>query len=98
MEGSQFKDKIRIEMNKSPLINERVDYYYIEYQRIVKDILDFTSPLYHIDIHTYECLSDYISTDPILSSAESIGVQLYSKSDNILFRKLKQNIENNVSI
>lgn len=91
LEGSQYEDHMRIEMNRFPDFSERVDYYYLEYHMLLKDVIDFLSPKYHIDIHTYECLSSYdIPNKQNFSSPDSIGIQLYSHNQNILFHTIKQ--------
>mmetsp|Transcript_13621 Transcript_13621/g.12088 ORF Transcript_13621/g.12088 Transcript_13621/m.12088 type:complete len:99 (-) Transcript_13621:7-303(-) len=79
-------------MNSSPQINERVEYYYIEYHRMIKELIMFLQPSFHIDIHTYECLSDY-TKNPNLATADTIGIQVYSKNDNILGQAIKQGFE-----
>ena len=59
------------------------------------NIIDFLEPSYHIDIHTYEWLSNYKKgkENQFLSTPESIGIQVYSQNKNILFHKIKQVIE-----
>lgn len=56
---AENKEPIKISFNKRVRVYDRVMLYYLEYHKLVKEIIEFLNPKYHIDIHTYEMLHDH---------------------------------------
>jgi hypothetical protein len=63
-------------------MNGRIDTYYIEYHKMMKEVFEFLMPKFHLDIHTYECLHEYTPNHDG-HNAESIGIQLYSPNSDV---------------
>ena len=94
MDNSSYEDMMRINFNRFPQMYDRIDYYYVEYHKILRTIIEFLMPEFHIDIHTYEWLSDY-GVKEVRKTPEDIGIQIYSPTENILYLQLKQILESN---
>lgn len=54
MDNSSYEDMMRINFNRFPQMYDRIDYYYVEYHKVLRTIIEFLMPEFHIDIHTYE--------------------------------------------
>ena len=85
-------DKIKIDMNVFAQTDQRLNYYYLEYHKLVREVIEFLLPLYHIDIHTYELMSDYNPSDYKIKW-DDIGIQLYSPVHNAFYATLKNSLE-----
>ncbi|CAI2367236.1 unnamed protein product [Moneuplotes crassus] len=90
--------KMGIEMNRRAIVGDRLDYYYIEYHKLVGEALAFLEPQLHIDIHTYECLSNYFPDDASLMDEESIGIQVYSKTENNFIAEALQDEDSGLKV
>ena len=92
---SEYKeDKIKISMNELAQNDQRLDYYYLEYHKLIREVIEFLLPLYHIDIHTYEWISDY-KPNEYKTKIDDIGIQLYSPINHGFYEMMKHTLETN---
>lgn len=68
----------------------------MEYHNLLKEIIEFWRPAYHIDIHTYQVLKDF-KPDEKLMSYDDIGIQIYTNANRSSLRAPKidsNNVQN----